>query len=76
MRHSIVILISFIFGFLIFFFFLKEPVQVLYCKKQTEFKLYNFREAMKKNGSTKEIEENDEIKKFIKQMELQCLKKR
>ncbi|OGK22182.1 hypothetical protein A2866_03425 [Candidatus Roizmanbacteria bacterium RIFCSPHIGHO2_01_FULL_39_8] len=74
MRQFIIVLISFFFGFLIFFFFLKEPIELVYCRRQTEFKLYNFREAIKKNGSTQEIEENDEIKKYIQDIYQTCIK--
>ena len=67
-------LISLIFGFIIYFFFIKDPANKLFCKRQADFKLYNFLKAVKKNSAPEKIELNEEVKKFVSNLYNDCIK--
>lgn len=60
-------------GFFYRFILQKESLE-LYCRKQTDLKLYKFRQAVTKNGADKKLEENEEVKKFITGLFNGCLR--
>ena len=62
-------------GLLLYLLILKAPIDSLYCKKQISLRLYNFRQAVKKNGADEKVEENEDIKKFLSILYNECLKK-
>ena len=62
-------------GILVYYFFLRQIGIELYCKKQVNFKLYKFRQSVKKNGADKNTEENNNVENFLNQMYASCIKK-
>ena len=73
LSHLFIIITLGIFGILFYVMFLKSPVSNLYCKKQVDLKIYNFRQTVRKNGADELVEENADIQKFLKNIYNECL---
>jgi len=62
-----------ILGIFLYLLILKAPSNSLYCKKQVDSRLYNFRQAVKKNGADEKVEENEVINNFLVNLYNECL---
>lgn len=62
------------FGFLLYFLLMRHPAAKLYCQRQVDYKLHNFRQSVRRNGAPENIEENTAVKKFLKSLYDDCLK--
>ncbi|OGK08679.1 hypothetical protein A2767_01260 [Candidatus Roizmanbacteria bacterium RIFCSPHIGHO2_01_FULL_35_10] len=73
LNHIFTFIIVFFLSLILFQLFFKHLTIQTYCNKQTAFKLYKFRQSVKKNSADEKIEVNHEVNKFLTNLYNECL---